>query len=91
MGMRKATISKRWQVTIPVAFREKLLPTQRREVVIEQLPDGTVQLRPIRSIMELAGCLKPRRRVPALTEREMRKAVENAVVKAYLAKQRRRG
>jgi bifunctional DNA-binding transcriptional regulator/antitoxin component of YhaV-PrlF toxin-antitoxin module len=84
--MSKATISSKGQVTIPVAFRKALLPTRNRQVSIEQLPDGTVQIRPIRSILELAGCLQTKR--PLLSVREERRAAARAIAESVMRRGR---
>ena len=87
MGMRKATISSKGQVTIPVAFRRRLKLTRNRQVQIEQLADGTVQIRPIRSILELAGCLKTNR--PMLSVREERRAAARAIAESVMRRRQR--
>lgn len=56
--MNKATISSKGQVTIPRRFRERMALTDQRQVEMEQLDDGAVIIRPIHSIMHLAGQLK---------------------------------
>ena len=56
--MSKARISSKGQVTIPRRFRERMQLTDQQQVEMEQLEDGAVIIRPIRSILHLAGRFK---------------------------------
>ena len=76
--MSKGTLSSKGQVTIPVVYRRRWKLSGSRALDFNQLPDGTVQIKPARSIMELAGILKSKRQGPAPSIRELRKAAERA-------------
>jgi AbrB family looped-hinge helix DNA binding protein len=69
--MVKTNLSSKGQVTIPLPFRKRMNLTGRQTVELDQLPDGTVVLRPVPSILELAGGLKPAR--SPLSAKEERK------------------
>ncbi|MFA7237250.1 MAG: AbrB/MazE/SpoVT family DNA-binding domain-containing protein [Phycisphaeraceae bacterium] len=75
--MSKATISSKGQVTIPRRFRERMRLTDQQQVEMEQLEDGAVILRPIRSILPLAGRLQPGKPLlpPDAERRQARKAM----------------
>ncbi len=85
--MNKATISSKGQVTIPVAYRRRWKLAAGNEVQIEQLADGTVQLKPVKSILDLAGILQ--RRGPAPSVQEMRQAAEHAWAARNMPKKHR--
>jgi AbrB family looped-hinge helix DNA binding protein len=57
--MVKTNLSSKGQVTIPLSFRKRMHLTPTQTVELDQLPDGAVILRPVRSILDLAGGLKP--------------------------------
>jgi len=52
--------------------------TGRRSVIVDQLRDGTVVIRPTKSILHLAGSVSPR--VPRLTIEGERKAIHHAMI-----------
>ena len=79
--MRKALVSSKGQLTIPRAFRDRMQLTHQREVEMEQLDDGSVVIRPVRSILPLAGSLQSKS--PAATPRQSRTAARDAAVKRH--------
>jgi bifunctional DNA-binding transcriptional regulator/antitoxin component of YhaV-PrlF toxin-antitoxin module len=56
-GMVKTHISSKGQTTIPAKFRARWKST---EVVWEDLPDGSAQVRPVPDIMSLLGSARTR-------------------------------
>lgn len=72
-------LSSKGQLTIPKKFRQRLQLTGRRRVTVEQLKDGTILIRPIRSILHLAGTIELKG--PLLSPREERLAVEERLGK----------
>ena len=75
--MRKAKVSSKGQITIPVRFRERMNLTPSREVELEQLEDGSVVIRPKKSIMHLAGAFRPKGKV--LPFKEERRIAREAI------------
>jgi len=74
-AMEKANLSSKGQVTIPLSFRKRMHLTPTQTVELDQMPDGAVILRPVRSILDLAGGLEP----PGITlsrEQERKRARE---------------
>lgn len=59
MTMVKTNLSSKGQVTIPLSFRKRMHLTPTQTVELDQMPDGAVILRPVQSILDLAGGLKP--------------------------------
>lgn len=57
--MVKTNLSSKGQVTIPLSFRKRMRLTPSQTIELAQMPDGTVILRPVPSILDLAGGLKP--------------------------------
>ena len=84
--MNKATVSSKGQVTIPVAFRRKWNLHGMRQIEILQLPDGTVQLKPLRSLSELAGSLGAYARGPAPSIKKLR----NVAAEGWIGKSERK-
>jgi len=76
------TVSEKGQITIPQRFRERMNLSPSREVELEQLDDGSVLVRPKKSIMRLAGSLKPKG--PVLPFKEERRIAREAMVKRHL-------
>lgn len=85
--MSKATISSKGQVTIPRRFRERMSLTDQRQVEMEQLADGAVILRPIRSILHLAGQLKLNK--PLLPPEQERRQVRQAMTERHQSRGRK--
>ncbi len=77
--MIPTNLSSKGQLTIPKRFRKRMKLSGRRRVVIEQLKDGTVVVRPVRSLMDLAGSMTPAR--PLLSPKAERRATQLAVGK----------
>ena len=69
--MVRTNISSKGQITIPQAFRQRMPLTPKQEVEVEQLPDGSVLVRPVASILALAGSVTLRR--PLLAPPEERR------------------
>jgi bifunctional DNA-binding transcriptional regulator/antitoxin component of YhaV-PrlF toxin-antitoxin module len=76
------------QVTVPQKFRRRMKLTGRRSVIVDQLPDGAVVIRPAKSILYLAGSVPARR--PILTVEEERKAIHNAIAERHKVKDARK-
>ena len=53
--MVRTNISSKGQITIPQIFRQRMSLTGKQEVEVDQLPDGSVIVRPVASILDLAG------------------------------------
>ena len=77
-------LTSKGQVTVPQRFRRRMKLTGRRNVVIEQRPDGTVVIRPAESILRLAGSVHLR--APRLPVDEERKAIHHAMAGRCRAK-----
>jgi len=60
--MIKARINSKGRITLPREWVDRIDLTPRRVVKIEQPDDGCVILHPLRSILHLAGCLRPSQR-----------------------------
>jgi len=56
-GMVRTNISSKGQITIPQIFRKRMPLTGKQEVEVDQLPDGSVIVRPVASILDLAGSI----------------------------------
>jgi AbrB family looped-hinge helix DNA binding protein len=82
--MRKFKISSKGQVTIPQRFRQQMHLTEHREVEMEQLTDGSVVIRPVKSVLHLAGQLRPGTR--PLTAKQERAAARRAMAKRHRPK-----
>ncbi len=63
--MVRTNISSKGQITIPQVFRKRMALTAQQDVEVDQLPDGSVVVRPVASILALAGTLTLKR--PLLT------------------------
>lgn len=70
-GMVRTNISSKGQITIPRFFRRRMALTGKQEVEVDQLPDGSVVVRPVASILEIAGSVVLRR--PLLSSQEERR------------------
>ena len=58
MSMTSTTITTKWQVTIPGDIRKELSSLQIGQRIRWEVVDGVLTGKPVRSISELAGCLK---------------------------------
>jgi len=72
--MVKTNLSSKGQVTIPLSFRKRMNLTGSQVVELDQMSDGAVVLRPVPSVLALAGGLKPARRI--LSSKEERKRAQ---------------
>ena len=75
--MVRTNISSKGQVTIPQIFRRRMPLTGKQEVEVDQLPDGSVIVRPVASILNLAGSIALNR--PLLSPREERRQARKAM------------
>lgn len=73
-----ARVSDKGQITIPVSERRRLgiEPNSKVEVVPR---DGEIVIRPLKSVMELAGCFREYAKFPVPDWDEVREATERAV------------
>jgi hypothetical protein len=62
--------------------------TGRRSVIVDQLPDGSIIIKPAKSILHLAGSLKAKRSL--LAPEEERREVHAAMAREIASKLRRR-
>lgn len=69
--MVRTNISSKGQLTIPHIFRKRMALTRKQEVEVDQLSDGSVVVRPVSSILDLAGSVTLNR--PLLTPQEERR------------------
>jgi bifunctional DNA-binding transcriptional regulator/antitoxin component of YhaV-PrlF toxin-antitoxin module len=76
-SMIRTNISSKGQLTIPQAFRKRMPLTRKQEVDIEQLEDGSVVVRPVASILELAGSVRLNR--PLLTPQQERQQARHGM------------
>jgi len=77
--MFPTNLSSKGQLTIPKQFRQRMKLTGRRRVVIEQLKDGTVLIRPVRSVLHLAGTLTLKKNL--LPPQQERREVHDALAR----------
>ena len=77
--MFPTNLSSKGQLTIPKQFRQRMKLTGRRRVVIEQLKDGTVLIRPVRSVLHLAGTLNLKKNL--LPPQQERREVYDALAR----------
>jgi len=77
--MFPTNLSSKGQLTIPKKFRLRMKLTGRRSVLVEQRPDGIILVRPVRSVLQLAGTLSLKR--PLLTPEQERRAVQDMLAK----------
>ena len=74
-------LTSKGQVTVPQRFRARMKLTGRRSVVVDQLPDGAVVIRPAKSILHLAGSVPARH--PKMTVEEERNAIHDAIIERH--------
>ena len=79
-------LTSKGQVTVPQRFRRRMKLTGRRSVIVDQLTDGAVVIRPAKSILHLAGSVPARS--AKLTVDEERHAIHDAMVERHRAKPR---
>ena len=77
--MVRTNISSKGQLTIPQAFRKRMALTRKQEVEVDQLPDGSVIVRPVASILDLAGSITLNR--PLLPPKEERQQARQSMAR----------
>lgn len=85
--MVTSTLTDKGQTTVPQEIREALGVLPRQRLVWEVRKDGSAVVRPMPSVMELAGSLKSE--VPFTSIREETEAATNAWVSESLKPKRR--
>jgi bifunctional DNA-binding transcriptional regulator/antitoxin component of YhaV-PrlF toxin-antitoxin module len=75
--MLTSTVTDKGQTTVPQKIRRALKLVPRQKIEWEPQKNGTVLIRPLRSVSELAGCLKSKVGFPG------RKKEQAAGVKAW--------
>jgi AbrB family looped-hinge helix DNA binding protein len=85
-AMIRTNISSKGQITIPQGFRKLMPLTGKQEVEVDQLPDGSVIVRPVPSILDLAGSVGLNRPLlsPQKERREARQAMAGRAAKRGL-------
>lgn len=86
--MIPTNLSRKGQLTIPKHFRQRMKLTGRQRVILDQLADGTVVVRPARSILHLAGSVPAH--VPPLSVQEERDAIHQAMAERSKGKDDRK-
>jgi bifunctional DNA-binding transcriptional regulator/antitoxin component of YhaV-PrlF toxin-antitoxin module len=81
-------LTSKGQVTVPQRFRKRMKLTGRRSVIVNQLADGTVVIKPSKSILHLAGSVPGR--VPPLSVKEEREAIHWAMAERNKVKDARK-
>jgi bifunctional DNA-binding transcriptional regulator/antitoxin component of YhaV-PrlF toxin-antitoxin module len=56
--MFRTHLTSKGQVTVPKRFRQRMKLTGKRAVTVDQRDDGSVVIRPVKSIMHLAGTFR---------------------------------
>ena len=77
--MVRTNISSKGQLTIPQIFRKRMTLTRKQEVEVDQLPDGSVIVRPVASILDLAGSITLNR--PLLSPQEERQQARQSMAR----------
>ena len=83
--MTSTTITSKWQVTIPEEIRKEVPSLQTGQRIRWKVVDGVLTAKPVRSIAELAGCLKSDD-MPILRREDEKKAIERARLEHYAKK-----
>lgn len=86
--MTSVVITSKWQVTIPEEIRKEVPSLEIGQRLRWEVVDGVLTAKPVRSIQELAGCLKTDD-MPVLGRAEEKSAIEGARVAHYAGKRRR--
>jgi AbrB family looped-hinge helix DNA binding protein len=79
MSMIRTNISSKGQLTIPQVFRKRMTLTRNQEVEVDQLPDGSVVVRPVASILNLAGSITLNR--PLLSPQDERRQARQSMAR----------
>ena len=85
--MTSVTITSKWQVTIPEEIRKEVPELEIGQRLRWEIVGGVLTARPVRSMAQLAGCLKSD--MPALSREEEKAAIEKARVEHYPKKYRK--
>ena len=85
--MNSVTITSKWQVTIPEQIRKEVPALQIGQRLRWEIVDGVLTAQPVRSIAQLAGCLKSDR--SALSRAQEKAALETARGEHYTKKYRK--
>jgi len=85
--MIRTNISSKGQLTIPQIFRKRMPLTSKQEVEVDQLPDGSVIVRPVASILDLAGSITLNRTLlsPQKERQQARQSMARRVAKRGLS------
>jgi bifunctional DNA-binding transcriptional regulator/antitoxin component of YhaV-PrlF toxin-antitoxin module len=83
--MTSVTITSKWQVTIPEEIRKELPALQVGQRLRWEIVDGVLTAKPVRSLTELAGCLKSAD-MPKYSRPEEKAAIEQARAEHYQKK-----
>ncbi|MEO8425507.1 MAG: hypothetical protein ABI651_00195 [Verrucomicrobiota bacterium] len=80
-----SSITAKWQVTIPEEIRKGIPSLQVGQRIRWEVVDGVLTARPVRSIANLAGCLKSDD-MPVFGRKDEKKAIERARLEHYAKK-----
>ena len=87
LNMTSVIITSKWQVTIPEEIRKEVPSLEIGQRLRWEVVGGVLTAKPVRSISELAGCLKSDR--PPLSREEEKKATDEARREHYARKFRK--
>ena len=74
--MTSVVITSKWQVTIPEEIRKEVPSLEIGQRLRWEVVNGVLTAKPVRSISELAGCLKSD--LPPLSREEEKKVIDEA-------------
>ena len=83
--MTSTTITTKWQVTIPEEIRKEIPSLQIGQRIRWEIVGGVLTAKPVRTISELAGCLKSDD-LPVLNRGQEKAAIERARLEHYTKK-----
>jgi bifunctional DNA-binding transcriptional regulator/antitoxin component of YhaV-PrlF toxin-antitoxin module len=86
--MTSVVITSKWQVTIPEEIRKEVPSLEIGQRLRWEVVGGVLTAKPVRTINELAGCLKSDE-ISALSREEEKAAIERARVEHYTGKHRK--
>ena len=86
--MTSVVITSKWQVTIPEEIRREVPSLEIGQRLRWEVVGGVLTAKPVRSINELAGCLKSDE-ISALSREEEKAAIERTRVEYYAGKHRK--
>ena len=87
--MTSVVITSKWQVTIPEEIRKEVPNLEIGQRLRWEVVGGILTAKPVRSLTELAGCLKSDR-MPVLSRVEEKAAIEKARLEHYAKKHGKR-